>query len=493
MATHQPGELEAYFRKFRNNTTGIDASFESPYGRKKIVYGDWTASGRLYTPLEEKMLNDFGPFVANTHTETTETGSRMTYAYHHAQQLIKKHVNAGKDDVIITQGSGMTTVVNKFQRILSLKASAANPSLLDEKHRPVVFITHMEHHSNHTSWYETICDVVLLNPDSNLMVNPDELRRQLELYKDRPFKIGAFTACSNVTGIQPDYYQLARVMHEYGGIAFIDFAASAPYVKIDMHPSEPLEKLDAIYFSPHKFLGGPGSSGVLVFDRSLYHARVPDQPGGGTVDWTNPWGKYKYVDDIEIREDGGTPGFLQAIRAALAIQLKEAMGVEKMQQREEELVKRTFEGLDQIPGIRILAGNEHNRLGIISFYHTDIHFNLLVRLLNDHFGIQVRGGCACAGTYGHFLLQVSYEKSHEITELINSGDLSKKPGWVRWSMHPTTTDEEVDHFIRSLNYIVENIHELEKDYTYNCRKNEFFHRNYNPCEQHYLDNWFMID
>ncbi|MFN8208861.1 MAG: aminotransferase class V-fold PLP-dependent enzyme [Bacteroidales bacterium] len=487
------GELEKYFGRFREKIIGVNTRFASPFGEQGIIYGDWTASGRLYAPIEEKIAHEFGPFVANTHTETTETGSRMTYAYHHAQQLIKKHVNAGKEDVIITQGSGMTTVVNKFQRILGLKYNSSAPSHIADEHRPVVFITHMEHHSNHTSWYETLADVVILEPDENLLVNPAELRRQLELYSDRPFKIGAFTACSNVTGLQPPYYELARIMHEYGGIAFIDFAASAPYVDIDMHPADPMEKLDAIYFSPHKFLGGPGSSGVLVFDRSLYHCRVPDQPGGGTVDWTNPWGMYKYVDDIEIREDGGTPGFLQAIRAALAIRLKEKMGVDKMAAREEELVALTFRELENIPGIRILAGNDKNRLSIISFYHTDIHFNLLVRLLNDKFGIQVRGGCACAGTYGHYLLQVGFEKSHEITELINSGDLSKKPGWVRWSMHPTTTDAEVLAFTVALREIIENIAELRSHYIYNPRKNEFFHKEHNPCGNNFLDSWFGID
>jgi selenocysteine lyase/cysteine desulfurase len=334
---------------------------------------------------------------------------------------------------------------------------------------------------------------VVLEPDENLFVSPDELRRQLEKYKERPFKIGAFTACSNVTGIQPPYHKLARVMHEFGGIAFIDFAASAPYLSIDMHPADPMEKLDAIYFSPHKFLGGPGSCGVLVFDRSLYHSKVPDQPGGGTVDWTNPWGKYKYVDDIELREDGGTPGFLQAIRAALAINLKEKMGVENMARREEELVLLAFTEMEKIPGINLLGKNQRNRLGIISFYHTDIHFNLLVRLLNDKYGIQVRGGCACAGTYGHYLLEVGYDKSHEITELINAGDLSKKPGWVRWSMHPTTSNEEVLYFTSALKELVVEIDSLRNDYVYNARKNEFFHKNYDPCERSYLTSWFELD
>lgn len=449
---------EQYFSTFRENIVGINATYNSPYGMQKIVYGDWIASGRLYRPIENRVVDQFGPFVANTHTEASETGTLMTLSYKHAHDIIRKHVNAGPDDALITAGFGMTAVVNKLQRIMGLKKC--------EGEKPVVFLTHMEHHSNHTSWYETHSDVVLLEPDGELLIDLDELRRQLEKYRDRKVKIGAFTACSNVTGIQTPYHEMARIMHEYGGLCFIDFAASAPYVRIDMHPEDPLMQLDAIYFSPHKFLGGPGSSGVLIFDKKLYNSIVPDNPGGGTVDWTNRWGGYKYIEDIEVREDGGTPGFLQSLRAALAIRLKEKMGVDKMREREKELVQLVFSELRAIPGIFILADNIEDRLGIISFYHESIHFNLIVKLLSDRFGIQVRGGCVCAGTYGHFLLEVSYERSREITEKINHGDLSEKPGWIRWSLHPTTTDEEIHFFIGALKAIIKNIFVWKEDYVY---------------------------
>jgi selenocysteine lyase/cysteine desulfurase len=418
----------------------------------------------------------------------------MTNSYRHAHQLIKQHVNAGADDIIITAGFGMTAVVNKLQRILGLKGCGKlmGKECLEDTQRPVVFITHMEHHSNQTSWYETNTEVVMIEPDTDLLINLDDLRRKLEKYKDRDFKIGAFTACSNVTGIETPYHEMARIMHEYGGICFVDFAASAPYVKIDMHPEDPAMKLDAIYLSPHKFLGGPGSSGVLIFDKNMYRAEVPDNPGGGTVDWTNPWGSYKYVDDIEVREDGGTPGFLQAIRAALAFELKEKMGVENMIKREREMVSLAFRGLEKMKGIHILADNVRDRLGVISFYHEAIHFNLIVRLLSDRFGIQVRGGCVCAGTYGHYLLEVSYERSREITDKINHGDLSEKPGWVRWSLHPTSTDSEIIFFLESLEKIIANISEWKSDYEYLKQTNEFMHRDElsSPPEKH-LD-WFRL-
>ncbi|HCC70299.1 MAG TPA: selenocysteine lyase [Bacteroidales bacterium] len=487
-------KLEKYFSHFRDNIVGNDEYYESPYGKQKILYCDWIASGRLYRPIENKVVCDFGKFVSNTHTETSETGKRMTWAYHEAQRIIKKHVNAGPDDVLITAGSGMTTVINKFMRIMGLKIyQRKDLPCLKEIERPVVFITHMEHHSNQTAWYETLTDVVVLPPGDGLLVDPGILRQELKKYDDRRFKIGSFTACSNVTGVCTPYYELAKIMHEHGGICLVDFAASAPYIDINMHPDDSMQKLDAIFFSPHKFLGGPGSSGVMVFDAELYNRDVPDNPGGGTVAWTNPWGEYKYVDDIEAREDGGTPGFIQAIRTALAINLKEQMGTDKIKEREKQLVKKTFRELRSIEGLKILADNVKDRLPVFSFYMEDIHYNLVVKILSDKYGIQTRGGCACAGTYGHYLLKVKYKKSHEITKKINSGDLSEKPGWIRMSLHPTTTDKELDYIINAIKEISENINIWEKNYLYNKKYNEFVHKDESALSSEMVKSWFDMN
>ena len=485
---------ESYFGEIRKNIVGINQEYETPFGRKKIIYCDWIASGRLYGPIEKKISEVFGPFVANTHTETSETGSMMTYAYHHAQEIIKKHVNAGSDDVLIAAGSGMTAVINKFQRILGLKGCSypRTARCLNDIDRPVVFITHIEHHSNQTSWYETIADVVMIEPGQGLTVDPANLQKALDAYKDRKFKIGSFSACSNVTGVFTPYHRLARIMHENGGLCFIDFAASAPYVDINMHPADSIEKLDAIFFSPHKFLGGPGSSGIMLFDKSLYKAAAPDQPGGGTVDWTNPWGEYKYVDNIESREDGGTPGFLQMIRAALAMELKHLMGTEMIREREDELVKKALDGLSGIPGLHILAPDIKERLGAISFYIDGMHYNLVVKLLSDRYGIQVRGGCACAGTYGHFLLDVTYDHSHRITEMINKGDFSEKPGWVRLSLHPTMTDNELDSVIIALKEIQADASGWSKDYSYDRRTNEYRHKDDTGAGREKVKTWFNL-
>ncbi|MDA3905943.1 MAG: aminotransferase class V-fold PLP-dependent enzyme [Bacteroidales bacterium] len=491
--------MEKYFEHFRQQTIGTDLEFDTPVGKQKMIYADWVASGRLYAPIEDKIKNLFGPWVANTHTETSESGTLTTKAYQHAQQIIKKHVNANSDDVLITTGNGMTGVINKFQRILGLKRYGTKDhpfnklTEMSEEKRPVVFITHMEHHSNQTSWEETIVDVVVLEPDENMMVDENELRNKLEEYKNREIKIGSFTACSNVTGVRTDHHHLARIMHENKGLCFIDFAASAPYDNIDLHPEDEMESLDAIFFSPHKFLGGPGSSGVLIFNKELYTSNVPDNPGGGTVEWTNPWGQYRYVDNIEAREDGGTPGFLQAIRIALAIKLKEKMGVENIHKREIQLIDKAFKGLKKIPKLHSLSENIKDRLGIVSFYIEDIHFNLIVKILNDRFGVQVRGGCACAGTYGHFLLGVTPEKSKEISDKINSGDLSDKPGWVRLSLHPTMTDVELDYAISGLEQLTENLDEWSKEYVYNPKTNEFKHVTETLDKSEIIKPWFNLD
>ena len=489
-----PTQLEQYFQQFRKNIIGIDQEFVSPYGKQKIIYTDWTASGRLYRPIEEKMMNEFGPFVANTHTETTVSGTAMTMAYHKARTIIKQHVNASEDDVLITSGTGMTGVVNKFQRILGLKIPENLKDFINipAEKKPVVFISHMEHHSNQTSWLETIADVEVIPSCEEGLFSVENFEILLEKYQDRSFKIASITSCSNVTGIKTPYHEVAKLMHENNGLCFVDFACSGPYVEVDMHPEDPESFLDAIFFSPHKFLGGPGTSGVLVFNKKLYQNLIPDNPGGGTVSWTNPWGEHKYIDNIEDREDGGTPGFLQVIKTALAIQLKEKMGIEKILKREHELVDYLFLNLGNIPNIKILAAQHHDRLGVISFYIDDLHFNLGVKLLNDKFGIQTRGGCSCAGTYGHFLLHVDQETSHQLTKEITLGDLIRKPGWIRMSIHPTTTNQEIEFVCESIKALAANHEDWSKDYNYDKNSNEYIHDNALPFEKELVDEWFKI-
>jgi selenocysteine lyase/cysteine desulfurase len=485
-------DLEAYFKPYRDQIVGLNQTFKSPYGEMNMLYADWTASGRIYKPIEEKLLDRIGPFVANTHTETSTSGAAMTRAYHEARHIIKHHVNASSDDILITVGTGMTGAINKFQRILGLRVpeSIKPYANIPAELKPVIFISHMEHHSNQTSWLETIAKVEVIPCNELGLMCIDSFKLLLKKYENHPIKIAAITACSNVTGIKTEYHKVARMMHQNNGLCFVDFACSAPYVSINMHPKDEDDYLDAITFSPHKFLGGPGSSGVLIFNKKLYKNLVPDNPGGGTVSYTNPWGDHDYIDDIESREDGGTPGFLQTIKVALAIKLKEEMGVENILKREHEINQRVFEKLSKIENLHLLAGEHTDRLGVFSFYIDQAHYNLIVKLMNDRYGIQTRGGCSCAGTYGHFLLHVDLETSKAIEQKILGGFLNERPGWVRVSIHPTMTNAEIDFICQAIKEVSKNFNIWSEDYNYDRIKNEFTHKTQPDIEAYITEDWF---
>ena len=487
----QTSSLEYYFSKFRKGIVGRNKRIKTAMHQAiPLLYTDWTASGRMYLPIEKRILEEMHPYVANTHTDTNYTGSKMTCAYRKAGEIIKTHVGASEDDILITSGSGMTGVVNKFQRILGLKIHERFQNFvhLAQEERPIVFVTHMEHHSNQTSWNETIADVVIVPPDENGLVSLENFENTIRRYADRSVKIAAITSCSNVTGISTPYMDIAEIIHLHGGLCFVDFACSAPYVSMNMHLDDCRGRyLDALYFSPHKFLGGPGTTGVLIFNKKLYTNSVPDNVGGGTVDWTNPWGEQKYCDDIAAREDGGTPPFLQTIKVAMCLKLKEEMGVENIQMREKEILSMLWNGLNHIPNLHILASAHKDRLGIISFYIDHLHYNLGVKLLNDRFGIQTRGGCSCAGTYGHYLFNVDREVSREIFNRVNKGDRSTKPGWIRLSIHPTHTNAEIQYVIGAIQQLAENHQIWSTEYDMDLAKGSIKNKDYdaaNEMERH---------
>lgn len=344
---------------------------------------------------------------------------------------------------------------------------------VDEALRPVVFVTSMEHHSNHISWLETIATVEIIGQTEEGHVDVDHFRQLLCQYRSRRTKIAAVTACSNVTGIETPYRAIASIIHEQSGLCFVDFASSAPYVNIDMHPDEKGAYLDAVYFSMHKFLGGPGTPGVLIFNTSLYDNPVPDHPGGGTILYSNPWKERDYIADIETREDGGTPAVLQGIKAAMCIRLKEQMGVENMLRREEELVQIAFRRFSLMSQVHVLQKNVTHRLGIISFLIAGANYNLIVKLLNDRFGIQMRGGCSCAGTYGHYLLQVDPSLSHHIRNELLAGNMSAKPGWIRLSIHPTMTNQEMEYIMDAIETTTARYREWMREYHADPATNEY--------------------
>lgn len=486
----QEGEAD-HFAKFGH--IGNDLLFKGPFGLKRFVYADWTASGRMSADVEDHLRDNVYPFMANTHTETSEGGRKMTELYEDARKVVKGHIGANDNDILLFTGQGMTGAVDKFQEILDIKKEPVSKGLMamqnslpedrralieellpvlidqEQKQRPVIFVTRLEHHSNDITWREADCDVVHVPNGEDGLPDLAALQRLCDEYGERPL-IGAFTACSNVTGVVTPYHKMAKIMHQNGGKCFVDFAASAPYTKIDMHPEDDEEALDAVYFSPHKFLGGPGSSGVLAFNKILYRRSVPTVPGGGTVKWTAPKAQSyigsETVKQIEAREDGGTPAILQGIRAGEAIKLKDRMGVDKMRTREEYLVNKAMDRLGAIDGLNIFHGENRERYGIISFEVEGLHYNLLAALLNDRFGIQMRGGCSCAGTLGHDLFAMDEGKSQEVTSKIENGDMSCKPGWLRLSLHPTMSNLEVEFILRAIEQAVQMSNVWRRDYKF---------------------------
>lgn len=437
-----PDTLLADWSSLRANTIPV------PGNR---LYADWTASGRLYRPIEQRLLDVAGPMMANTHTEDSVTGRFMTEALDQAHRIMRQHVNAASDDVMLFTGTGMTGALSKLVRMLGLwvHESHCEAVLATLTHRPRVYVTHMEHHSNHTLWLETLAEVVIIPPTPNGEVDLDWLAESLGQVPAGQPVMASVTAASNVTGVAAPYRAIARLLHQAGGHCFVDFACAAPYVDIDMHPADE-EPLDAVFFSPHKFLGGPGASGVLVFNEALYHNRVPEQPGGGTVVWTNPWGEHRYYKDIATRESGGTPGILQSLKAAMAAQLKDEIGVNAIAQRERDLNRYFLQGLDGIGGIQCLAREHADRLSVFSVIIEGLHYQQAVQRLSLEYGIEARGGCACAGTYGHHLLGIDRATSQAITGQLDRGELAAKPGWVRLSFHPMMTTEDLDRILTAL-------------------------------------------
>jgi selenocysteine lyase/cysteine desulfurase len=489
------------FATLRAQTVGVDLPIRTPFGERLLVYADFTASGRALHFVED-YLREVSARYANSHTEDSHTGRATTHLLHEAEARIKALVNAGPDGRLVCCGTGSTGAIHRLQEILGVALPPATRHLLvrllgvDEaealaalrERQPVVFVGPYEHHSNEVTWREGLATVVEvdLTPEGGLDLSHLEALLKDERYADR-MRIGSFSAASNVTGQKTPVYEVARMLHRHGAFACFDYAAAAPYVPIDMNPAgDPEGALDAVYLSPHKFLGGPGSAGVLVFNERLYARDLPPTlGGGGTVVYVNQEG-HAFIRDVEEREKAGTPGILQTLRATLALEVKAALGTEAIEVREHELLGRALEVWAEEPGIRILGNPDPaERIGIVSFNLADgrggmLHPRFVTTLLDDLFGIQSRAGCSCAGPYAHRILGIGARQAQRLMALSADGFHGVKPGWCRVGFHYTMDDTEAAFVTEAVRFVARHGAAFLPLYTFGVRSGTWAHRDGRP-------------
>ena len=491
----------------RRDIIGEGIQIATPFGRKPLVYADYTASGRSLQSIENFIQKNVLPFYANTHSDSSFCGRQTTAYREQARELIRKELNADENWAIIFCGSGATAAINKFIDILGLRLPLTKfqRQLLAEnstdKERAVVFISPYEHHSNELPWRESNVDLVCITLDQNDQLDLIALENSLKTYQHRTLKIASFSAASNVTGIRSNVDAITRLLHRYETLACWDYAAAGPYVDIHLKNTAGSadNSIDAIFLSPHKFIGGPGTPGILAIKRELLNSeQTPSLPGGGTVSWVSPRHHY-YLPAGERREEGGTPAIIEAIRAGLVFKLKKTIGAKAIEQREKQHIRYAINRLKKHPHISILGNTDVERLAILSLQirltdkngvMRELHHGLIVVLLNDLFGIQARGGCSCAGPYGHYLLGIDEEKSARFEELIKHGEMIFRPGWVRINFNYFIDDKTADYLLSALELIATYGWKLLGYYHWDRQSNVWKHRIEQQPPLHHLDDFF---
>lgn len=457
--------------KIRSNVIGEGHLINTVFGLKPLVYADYTASGRSLAFVEKIIEKKVLPLYANTHSESSITGKQTSRFREQARVIIHKALNTSVDHKVIFTGSGATSAINKLIDMLNLRLPAELDAAyqfdqqITENDRPVVFIGPYEHHSNELPWRESIAQVVTIPLDGNGLIDQQYLEQMLEKYQQRKTLIGSFSAASNVTGVKTKVAQVSKLLHKYGALSCWDYAAAAPYVGIDMTADE----LDAVFISTHKFIGGPGTPGLLVVDSKILTNSVPAIPGGGTVMYVSPE-HHTFVTDIERREEGGTPAAVESIRAGLVFEIQSAIGTKTIERLESRFIKTAISKLSELENFTILGSSTAARLSILSFNisHNDqvLHYGFVVALLNDLFGIQARGGCSCAGPYGHQLLDLSMERSLAIEAQLHQGNMVLRPGWVRLNFNYFIDQQTFDYIVNALTLIAKHGWRLLAHYQY---------------------------
>lgn len=470
-------------QKIRDDVIGQRQAIATPFGDKPLVYADYTASGRSLGFVEDYIRDQVLPCYANTHTETTFTGARTSALRESARQMIRRAVNGTADDKVIFCGSGATAAINKLIDVLNLRLPAdldqrcCLAASLPEEERPVVFIGPYEHHSNELPWRESIARIELIPLDASGGIDLAALEQALIRHRQRRLLIGSFSAASNVTGIKSDVPAVTALLRRYGALACWDYAAAGPYVRIDMNAGQPL---DAVFLSPHKFVGGPGTPGVLIAKRGLFRNRVPAVVGGGTVSYVTPQ-DHVYVADIERREEGGTPAIVESIRAGLVFSLQQQVGIDVIQAREQVMAESVMKRLQACANIEVLGSPDAHRLPIFSlrFWHgeRELHYGFVVSLLNDLFGIQARGGCSCAGPYAHSLLGMDMAYSKRVEAAVTAGAGLMRPGWVRLNFNYFIAEDELEYLLRALELVAEHGWRLLRCYRYDAAHGVWRHQN----------------